>query len=229
MTGLVFQLPQISAPVEGATARFPVRRIYCVGRNYADHAREMGSDPLREPPFFFSKFPDALLESGATIAYPPRTQDFQFEAELVIAIGAPARAIAPEDATGVIFGYACGLDMTRRDLQNEAKKTGRPWDMGKNFTGAAPLGPLRRIADTGAVTRGALKLVVNGAVRQTTDIDQMIWSPSEIIAHLSSYDALAPGDLIYTGTPAGVAPVGAGDHLHVTIDGLPDLSVTIGA
>lgn len=228
MTGLVFPLPQISAPVEGLAARFPVRRIYCVGRNYADHAREMGSDPLREPPFFFSKFPDALLENGATIAYPPRTRDFQFEAELVIAIGAPARNLAPEGATSVIFGYACGLDMTRRDLQNDAKKTGRPWDMGKNFTGAAPLGPLRRIADAGPITRGTLRLFVNGAERQTTDIDQMIWSPSEIISHLSNYDALAPGDLIFTGTPAGVAPVKPADQLHVTIDGLPDLSVTIG-
>lgn len=228
MSTFVFPIPQASAAIAGGVERFPVRRIYCVGRNYADHTREMGGDPSREPPFFFSKFPDALVASGGAIAYPTETADFQFEAELVVAIGAPARAIAATHAESVVFGFACGLDMTRRDVQSAARKEGRPWDMAKNFTGAAPLGAIHRISETGIMERGALQLTVNGAVRQSADLSDMIWPVRDIIAHLSRYDALAPGDLIFTGTPAGVGPVQRGDRLRVAIAGLSDLEIAIG-
>ncbi|MDX2236857.1 MAG: fumarylacetoacetate hydrolase family protein [Hyphomonadaceae bacterium] len=223
----MFDLSQPSAPIHGRSDRFPVRRIYCVGQNYAAHAREMGGDPDRAPPFFFTKFADAIAANDARLPYPPQTQDYHYEAELVLAIGAPARDIAPERALDVVFGYACGLDMTRRDLQAEAKKAGRPWDMAKNFTASAPLGALHPIAETGALTRGRLRLTVNGETRQEADLSDMIWAPHEIIAHLSRFDALAPGDLIFTGTPAGVGPVKRGDALVVTIEGLSDLRATI--
>lgn len=228
MSTLVFPIAQASAAIAGGEGRFPVRRIYCVGRNYADHAREMGGDPRREPPFFFSKFPDALAASGDTIGYPPETADFHFEAELVVAIGAPARAIPTELARNAVFGFACGLDMTRRDVQSAARKEGRPWDMAKNFTGAAPLGAIHRIGETGNLDRGAMQLQVNGAVRQRADLSDMIWPVCDIIAHLSRYDALAPGDLIFTGTPAGVGAVQRGDRLRVAIAGLSDLEIAIG-
>lgn len=216
-----------AVPVAGTADAFPVRRIFCVGRNYEAHAREMGLEE-REPPFFFTKFPDALLPSGAVLSYPPLTQDLHHEGELVVAIGTGGRDIAPEDAARHIFGFAAGLDMTRRDVQWAAKKEGKPWDMGKNFAGAAPIAALHPVAETGLFERGAIVLTVNDAVRQQGDFADMIWSVPEIIAHLSRYGALEAGDLVYTGTPAGVGPVQPGDRIEVRIDGLTPLSIVIG-
>ena len=216
------------APVAGMQAGFPVGRIFCVGRNYAAHAREMGSDPMREPPFFFAKFPDALVPGGGAIPYPPHTSDFQYEAELVIALGAPGKAVSPEAALALVFGYAVGLDMTRRDLQSAAKTKGQPWFTGKTFAHSAPLAPLRPVEGHGHVSRGAIRLSVNGEVRQDADIGDMIWTCGEVIAALSRFEALKPGDLIFTGTPAGVGPVTPGDVIEASIEGLEPLHVVIG-
>lgn len=216
-------------PIQGHEALFPVRRIYCVGRNYADHAREMNSDPDREPPFFFTKFPDTVVPLGGEVSYPPGTENYQFEGELVVAIGKAGRDFTPDEALECVFGYAAGLDMTRRDLQLRARKYGCPWDMGKNFSSSAPIGPIRPVGESGHLTRGRLSLTVNGVERQAADISQMIWSSAEIIAHLSRLDALVPGDLIFTGTPAGVGAVTIGDQIALEIDGLDTLSVTIQA
>ena len=207
---------------------FPVRRIYCVGRNYRAHAIEMGFDPDREAPFFFLKPADAIMPSGSTIAYPPRTSDFQHEIELVVAIGKGGKNIPVEQAADHIFGYAVGLDMTRRDLQITARKAGRPWDMGKGFDQSAPCGTITPIAETGELTRGAISLTVNGETRQESDLSLLIWSVNETIADLSTYCELMPGDLIFTGTPEGVAPVEPGDELVGKIDGLEDLRIRIG-
>ena len=214
--------------IDGSDERFPVGRIFCVGRNYADHAREMGSDPDREPPFFFYKFAQALVPGGGTIPYPPETADYHHEAELVVAIGREGAAVAPERALDLVYGYAAGLDMTRRDLQAQAKAKGRPWDTAKNFAFSAPAGSLRRVADGGHVAAGEIALTVNGEVRQRGDISDMIWSTAEVMAHLSRLERLLPGDLIYTGTPAGVGAVTPGDKLVVSIAGLAPLAVTIG-
>ncbi len=204
---------------------FPVRRVFCIGRNYAAHAREMGSDPDRDPPFFFTKWAEAVVPSGV-IAYPPQTKNYHFEAELVVAIGTSGRDIAPENAAAHIFGYACGLDMTRRDLQNAAKDKGRPWDTGKNVEQSAPIGPIK--PGNALMTDGAITLTKNGEVKQTGDLADMIWPVADVIAYISRFYRLEPGDLIYTGTPEGVGPVVEGDQLVVHIDGLDDLSVTIG-
>lgn len=217
----------IGWPVAGEGALFPAARLFCVGRNYREHAQEMGGDPDREPPFFFMKQPTALLADGATMAYPPRTASLHHEVELVVAIGRGGAAIAVDRAEEHIFGYAVGLDMTRRDLQDEAKERRRPWDVGKSFDGAAPLGaivPRRAPLPADAVIR----LDVNGAIRQSGRIGDMIWSVAEIIAELSLYQQLLPGDLIFTGTPAGVGAVTHGDRLTAHVDGLPPLTVTIG-
>lgn len=218
--------PVPSVPVALSSQRFPVRRIYCVGRNYAEHAREMGHDPDREPPFFFSKPADALLTDGAPLPYPPQTGELHFEAELVVALSMGGRDIAPKDAEGKIWGYAAGIDFTRRDAQAEAKKLGRPWDLAKGFDHSAACWALHPRQATGAMTKGGIHLSVDGSVRQSSDISQMIWSVPEVIAHLSRQIALAPGDLIYTGTPSGVGPVQVGEEIRVEIDGLSPL-VTI--
>lgn len=220
-------MPTPSVPVAGLTAHFPVRRIFCVGRNYAEHAREMGHDD-REPPFFFTKPADALVADGATIPYPPGTQNLHFEAELVVAIGKAGHNIAEARALDHVFGYACGNDLTRRDIQAAAKKAGRPWDMAKGFDLSANVGPIHRVADVGHIDSGAIALTRNGEMQQTGDIADMIWSTVEIIAYLSGLIAFEAGDLIMTGTPAGVGALAPGDTAVVSIAGLPDLSVTIG-
>jgi fumarylpyruvate hydrolase len=217
----------ILARISGTHMRFPVRRIYCVGRNYAAHAREMGMDE-RDPPFFFTKFADTLMPSGSVLRYPERTSDYQFEGELVLAIGSTARAVPVEAALDHVYGYACGLDMTRRDLQLAARDKGRPWDMGKNFSQAAVLGDIVRAEEMGELAGRMLRLRVNGVVRQETDLALLIWSCTEIISELSQFDTLEPGDLVYTGTPAGVGAVLPGDSISLSIDGLPQLDVTIG-
>lgn len=207
--------------------RFPVRRVYCVGRNYRAHALEMGVDPDREAPFFFLKPSDAIVPSGTTITYPPRTGDYQHEIELVVAIGRGGRDIAVDKAAKHIFGYAVGLDMTRRDLQMEARKAGRPWDMGKGFDQSAPCGAITPISVTGEIVGGEISLSVNDEPRQRSDLSLLIWSVAEVIADLSCYGRLEPGDLIFTGTPEGVGPVHKGDVLLGRIEGLTDLEVTI--
>jgi fumarylpyruvate hydrolase len=218
--------PRPLAPVAGSDAAFPVRRIFCIGRNYAAHAREMGMDE-REAPFFFTKWADDLVPGGGTIPYPPQTQNLHYEAELVVAIGREGAAVPADKALDLVFGYAAGLDMTRRDLQFEARDKGRPWDTGKNFAFSAPLGPIRPVAE-GHVSKGPIRLAVNGVVKQDGDVADLIWSCAETIAYVSRFERLLPGDLIYTGTPAGVGAVKSGDGLEVTIEGLAPLRVTIG-
>lgn len=217
--------PTPSAAVQGG-GRYAVARIFCVGRNYAEHAREMGGDD-REPPFFFTKPASALTPSGATIPYPPGTENLHHEMELVLAIGAPAHAIAPASANAAIYGYACGLDMTRRDLQAALREKKQPWDLSKAFEQSAILSAIVPAASIGHPVRGAISLSVNGERRQHADLSTMIWSPPEIVAELSRYYHLAPGDLIYTGTPAGVGAVGRGDRLEGAIEGVGDIALTI--
>ena len=225
----VFEVPGAPlAAVADSDDQFPIRRIYCVGRNYAAHAREMGQDPDREPPFFFTKWADTYVPSGTEIAYPLSTANFHHEVELVVAIGTGGQHIAAADARNHIYAYAVGLDMTRRDLQLQARDKGRPWDAGKNFDQAAPMGALHRVADTGHIDGGRIWLEVNGDVRQDADVRDLIWSVDEVIEHLSRLYRLHPGDLIMTGTPAGVGPVVGGDRLAGHIDGLSSLEVTIG-
>ena len=227
MSDYVIAPPPVAAvPVAGGGA-FPVRRVFCVGRNYAEHAREMGGDPSREAPFFFAKPADALVTGGADMPYPAATADLHFELELVVAIGRGGTDIPVGEAQDHVWGYAAGLDMTRRDLQAEAKKAGRPWDMSKGFDLSAPIGDLVPAAETGPLARGALVLTVNGATRQSSDIDRMIWSVPETIAYLSGLVRLAPGDLIFTGTPEGVGAVGRGDVLEGRVAGLPVLRTRI--
>lgn len=213
-------------PVAGSARMFPVRRVYCVGRNYADHAREMGHDPDREPPFFFQKNPDNLF-AGADFPYPPQSQDVHHEVELLVALGSGGRDIPPEAALSHVWGYGVALDMTRRDLQAAAKKAGRPWEIGKAFEQSAPVAPIHPVAEVGHPASGAITLSVNGELRQSGDLAQMIWSVPEIIACLSAHFTLAAGDVILTGTPAGVGPVRRGDRMEAAIDGLGGLSVTV--
>jgi len=216
-----------SLPIAGSAERFPVRRIYCVGRNYAAHAREMGTDPDREPPFFFLKPADAIVQNGAAIPYPPATADYHHEIELVVAIGEAGADITVEHALDHVYGYAVGLDMTRRDLQMAAREKGRPWDMGKGFDQSAPCAAIHRVGDVGHIAEGAIRVTVNGETRQESDVGKLIWNVAETIGHLSRLVALAPGDLIFTGTPEGVGPVVAGDRLDGHVDGLSDLSITV--
>ncbi len=219
--------PAVAAvPVAGGGA-FPVRRIFCVGRNYAEHTREMGGDPDREPPFFFMKPADALVVGGADMPYPPASRDLHHEMELVAAIGTGGADIAAPDALAHVWGYGAGLDMTRRDLQGQAKKEGKPWDMSKGFDRSAPIGTLVAAERIGHPARGRIALRVNGAVRQEGDLAQMIWSLPEIIAHLSALVRLAPGDLIFTGTPSGVAAVGRGDLLEGEVEGVGSVRTRI--
>lgn len=215
-----------SLPVVASQARVPVRRVFCVGRNYAEHAREMGADPEREPPFFFMKPADALVASGAILSFPAATRSLHHEIELVVVIGRGGRDLVAGSALEHVYGYAVGLDMTRRDLQNEAKRTGRPWDMGKGFDESAPCSAVQPASAIGHPAKGAIWLAVNGQVRQRGDLSQQIWSVPETIAYLSGLVTLAPGDLIFTGTPEGVGPVVAGDRLEGHIDGVGDLSIT---
>jgi fumarylpyruvate hydrolase len=229
MTDFVFPpIPQASVAVRGSRQRYAVGRIFCVGRTYAAHAREMGGNPDREPPFFFNKAPAHLLASGATVPYPPGTRDYHHEMELVVAIGQPAFRIAPEQGQACVWGYACGLDMTRRDLQGEAKKAGRPWSFGKDFEHAAVIGELVPASQTGALARGRIELAVNGQTRQQGDLADLIWSVPEVVANLSQYYHLQPGDLIYTGTPEGVGAVQPGDVLAGRIEGVGEIQLTIG-
>ncbi|MDQ1847373.1 fumarylacetoacetate hydrolase family protein [Gemmobacter fulvus] len=225
MSSYVFPpIPQPSVAIEGQSARFPVRRIFCVGRNYAEHAREMGHDPQAEPPFFFTKPADALVVHGASIAYPPATADLHHEAELVVAIGTGGAEIPETAALDHVFGYAAGNDLTRRDLQAAAKAARRPWDMAKGFDASAVIGAIR---PGQAVPQGAIRCRVDGALRQSADLAEMIWPVPAIIAHLSRLVCLAPGDLIMTGTPAGVAAIQRGETCAVEIDGLVPATVTM--
>jgi fumarylpyruvate hydrolase len=229
--GYVFAAPaQPVVPVVGTTDLFPVHRIYCVGRNYEEHAKEMGFSG-REPPFFFGKPADALLvvPEGRTVdmPYPPQTSNLHHEMELVVAIGKRGRNIAAADAAQHIWGYAAGLDMTRRDLQGEAKKQGRPWDTGKGFDYSAPISPIRPVGKSGLVTAGRIWLRVNGQSRQDSDVGKLIWNVDETIEHLSKYFELQPGDLIFTGTPEGVAAVVPGDLMEGGVDGVGTLKVRV--
>ncbi|WP_116139153.1 fumarylacetoacetate hydrolase family protein [Trinickia diaoshuihuensis] len=229
--------PVVAVPIAdsvgeaSASERFAVRRIYCVGRNYAAHAREMGHDPDREPPFFFSKPADAVVyvAPGTTgeFPYPSRTNDVHHEIELVVAIGRAGRDIAVDEALDHVYGYAVGLDMTRRDLQAEAKKMGRPWDVAKGFDHSAPLGPIHPVSRVGHIERGAIWLEVGGIERQRSDVSTLIWSTAETIAYLSTLFTLQPGDLIFTGTPEGVAAVARGDVLMGGVEGLGQLKVRV--
>ena len=218
--------PVVALPVVGEAGLFPVRRVYCVGRNYAEHAREMGHDPDREEPFFFTKPADALATDGR-FPYPPATKDVHHEIELVVALGKGGRDIPVDKALDCVWGYAVGLDMTRRDLQAVAKKAGRPWEVAKAFDASAPISPLVPAAKAGHLTSGAIWLDVNGERRQTGDLGQLIWKIDETISYLSGLFELAPGDLIFTGTPAGVAAVQRGDRLHGHVDGVGDLEVEV--
>lgn len=220
--------PVASVAVSGETSRFPVRRIFCVGRNYAAHAHEMGGNPDREPPFFFAKPADAVVDDGVTIPYPLDTSDLHHEAELVVAIGKAGVNIPVEDAPLHVWGYAIGNDLTRRDRQAEAKKAGRPWDWGKGFDKSAVCGPVFPAARTGPMSSGAIRLSVNGTLRQSGDLAEMIWSVPEIISILSASIHIQPGDLIYTGTPAGVGALVPGDVCVVEIENLGKLTTTIG-
>lgn len=219
--------PPIALPVQGAAALFPVHRVYCVGRNYADHAIEMGHDPSREPPFFFQKNPDNLLPPGNDFPYPSRTADVHFEVELVVALSEGGQDIAASNALGLVFGYAVGLDMTRRDLQGEAKKLGRPWEVGKAFEASAPCSAIHRAAEIGHPARGAIWLDVDGVRRQEGDLAQMIWKVPEMIAVLSTLFTLQPGDLIFSGTPAGVGAVARGNRLSGGAEGVGEIDLRV--
>ncbi|HEY0570607.1 MAG TPA: fumarylacetoacetate hydrolase family protein [Enterovirga sp.] len=224
----VFEPPPIpSLGISGETGRFPVHRIYCVGRNYAEHAREMGSDPTREPPFFFMKPADTVLPSGTDFPYPTKSNDVHHEIELVAALKSGGTNISEADALGHVFGYGVGLDMTRRDLQGEAKKTGRPWDTGKGFDLSAPCSDLVRADKVGHPSSGRIWLKVNGETRQQGDLSELIWSLPEMIAYLSSLFTLRPGDLIMTGTPAGVAAVKRGDVLEGGVEGIGEIRTRV--
>ena len=219
------QIPALAVPtiaIEASSDRFPVRRIFCVGQNYAEHAREMGSDPARQPPFFFCKPADAVVDTGARLPFPPMTQDLHHEVELVVALGAGGAGTNQQNASAMIFGYAVGIDLTRRDLQSQAKKAGRPWDMAKGFDRSAPVGPLHMGIPP---TRGTIALTVDGEVRQSGDLGDMIWGVAEILGHLSAYVALAAGDLIFTGTPAGVGPIRPGQRVQGTLAGVQPIEV----
>ncbi|WP_127090405.1 fumarylacetoacetate hydrolase family protein [Aquabacter cavernae] len=225
----VIAAPQIpTLAVEGTDALFPVHRIYCVGRNFADHAIEMGHDPSREPPFFFQKNPDNLVPNGATIPYPKRSSDVHYEIELVVALKEGGENIPVETALDHVYGYGVGIDLTRRDLQGEAKKLGRPWEVGKAFEQSAPATSLVPAAKIGHPAAGRIWLSVNGALKQEGDLNQMIWKVPEMIAELSTLFRLMPGDLIFAGTPAGVGPLKSGDVLDGGVDGVANLKVTIG-
>ena len=218
--------PPASVPVAGGNTLFPVRRVYCVGRNYADHAAEMGAD-CREPPFFFSKPADALVPGGGEVAYPPATDNLQHEVELVVALAAGGANIDPAQALDCVYGYAVGLDLTRRDLQLLAKNKGHPWDMGKGFDQSAPISAIHPLATVGHPAHGSIWLKVNGQLQQNGDLEQMSWKVAEVIAQLSTYVTLVAGDLIFTGTPAGVSTVRRGDVLEAGVAGVGEICVRL--
>lgn len=230
MLSVIQNPPRIALPIAGSSDLFPVRRVYCVGRNYAAHAREMGADPDREPPFFFMKPADALQLVGPEPAphiYPPQTQNYHFEVELVAALAGGGSDIPVETALDHVYGYAIGLDMTRRDLQDEAKKLSRPWDLGKAADSSGPIGALFPASAIGHPSRGAITLAVNGEIRQKGDLADMIWSVAEQVAYLSRYFTLQPGDLIFTGTPSGVGPVQHGERMVAAIAGLGEITLDV--
>jgi fumarylpyruvate hydrolase len=218
--------PITTVHVAGAPSLWPVRRVLCVGRNYAEHAREMGADPEREPPFFFGKPADAVVSADGVVPYPPLTNDLQFEVELVVAIGGTAVNISVEDALSAVFGYAVGVDLTRRDLQNDAKLLRRPWDWAKGFDASAPVSPIQ--PRTGPLDSGAIWLSVNGEEKQRGDLAAMIWGVAEIVAFASQSIELKPGDLIFTGTPAGVGTIVPGDVVSGGVEGVDEFIFTIG-
>ncbi|TCT13451.1 fumarylpyruvate hydrolase [Tepidamorphus gemmatus] len=229
MTDFVFPPPAPpSVAVEGTRERFPVRRILCVGRNYAAHARELGNDPDREPPFFFLKPADCVVDSGATVPYPGLTTNLHHEIELVVAIGRGGSDIPAGLAHEHVYGYAAGIDLTRRDLQEEAKRLRRPWDWSKGFDQSAPCGPIRPVARAGHPSRGRITLAVGDEVRQDADLSEMIWGVAEIVSLASQAMALCPGDLIFTGTPAGVGPIERGDRVTGEIEGVGRIEISIG-
>ena len=217
-----------SVAVAGSTDFFPVHRIYCVGQNYANHAREMGANPEREAPFFFSKPADAVCPEGSRLPFPLATENLHHEIELVVAIGKKGTNILATKALDYVFGYAVGLDLTRRDLQSDAKNKGRPWSTAKGFDNSAPCSAVHTVSEFGHIERGSITLSVNGEVRQQGDISDMIWSVAEVVSILSGFFALCPGDLIYTGTPAGVGPVKKGDKLKGEVENLAKLNITVG-
>lgn len=225
---LQFEPPQLSTvPIRGRDAVFPVQRIFCVGRNYAAHAAEMGHEVDRQTPFYFTKSASAIVHSGAVISYPPGTDNYHYEMEFVVAIGAPGFQIPTARAQALVFGYAAGLDMTRRDLQLDAREKGRPWSLGKDFEQSAVIGEITPAAGFGDIGRQEILLDVNGETKQSAHLSDLIWSVPELISHLSHYYHLVPGDLIYTGTPAGVGPVVAGGILKGTIEGLAPVHLTL--
>jgi fumarylpyruvate hydrolase len=219
--------PVPALPIRGTDKLFPVHRIYCVGRNYAEHAKEMGHDPNREPPFFFQKNPDSLIPGGGDFPYPAKSADVHHEFEMVVALGRGGSDIAVDRALDCVYGYAVGFDMTRRDLQAEAKKLGRPWEVGKAFESAAPCSEIVPAAAIGHPAKGAVWLKVNGELRQQGDLAQLIWGVPEMISYLSGLFALQPGDLIFSGTPAGVGPVKRGDLLQGGVDGIGEISIRV--
>ncbi|WP_395346660.1 fumarylacetoacetate hydrolase family protein [Variovorax sp. UC122_21] len=225
-TAEALEVAPISIDIVGSDRQFPVRRVYCVGRNYLAHIREMKEGDERDPPFFFQKPADAVVTDGR-VPYPTLTEDFQFEFELVVAIGSEASNVSPDAALDHVFGYAAGLDMTRRDRQRECNKRGLPWEQGKSFDHSAPCGPIHPVARVGHIRSGALNLAVNGSVRQDSVLEKMIWNVHEIVSELSKQYRLLPGDLIFTGTPEGVGPVQRGDRLTGRIEGLAPLQVEI--
>lgn len=216
-----------SVDVAGADSRFPVNRIFCVGRNYAEHVREMGFDPDRDDPCYFTKSSRSVVASGSAVPYPPGTADYQHEIELVVAIGKTGFELGVENAHSVVFGYAAGLDMTRRDLQVVSRASKGPWDIGKDFENSAVIGTIAAASDIGHPAGGQIRLAVNGTIRQQSDLEHLIWSVPEIIAHLSCLYRIEPGDLIYTGTPDGVGPVNPGDEIHGEIEGVGDVKLRI--
>lgn len=216
-----------SLAVAGQDSRFPIRRVFCVGRNYGAHAREMGSDPDREPPFFFSKPADAVVPASGALPYPPSTHDLHHEVELVVALGSGGADIAPADAMALVWGYGVGLDLTRRDLQAVAKEAGRPWDMAKGFDASAPCSPLTPAATLGHPHDARIWLEVNGALRQEGKLNEMIWPVADVISHLSRLVRLEAGDLIYTGTPAGVAALQPGDQVRGGVEGVAEFALSI--
>jgi len=228
MPATVIPAPQpVLLPVEGTNETFPVRRVYCVGRNYADHAIEMGHDPSREPPFFFQKNPDNLLPAGQDFPYPPLSSNVHYEVECVVALKSGGSNISVDDALDHVWGYGVGIDMTRRDMQDGLKKMGRSWEGAKAFEFSAPISPLVPASKIGHPDKGAVWLDVNGARKQSGDLDQMIWKTAEIIAELSKVFTLAAGDVIMTGTPAGVGPVVKGDTMECGVDGVGKLTVKV--
>ena len=228
MTDTLFDLPTIpTIPVNGESRGYPVGRVFCVGRNYAAHAAEMGFEVDREAPFYFTKTPSATVLSGAEVPYPPGTENFHYEMELVMAIGAPVFRATKDQANAAIYAYGCGLDMTRRDLQLASRAKQRPWDLGKDVENSAVIAPLTKAGDMGALGKQRIHLEVNGEVKQDATLDELIWKADEIICHLSSFYHLRPGDLILTGTPAGVGPVVAGDVITGGIDGLDPIRLTL--